>query len=128
MRYGGDDDNEYTDYSSEHDRWQGVKAVTVIEASTEDADAAQALFDADRHTFWEAEDVSGFAYAWVVFDSGVWATTSAITITALDFSALPKRCILQRSIGGSIGPFVDVAVIDLPNSPGPVQQTVCRRP
>lgn len=127
MRYGGDDDDgddEYADYSSEHDRWQGVKAVTAIEASTEVGDAAQALFDANRHTFWTAEGVSSVAYAWVAFDSGVWATTSAITITALDAAALPKRCILQRSIGGSIGPFVDVVAIDLPNSPGPYQQTV----
>jgi hypothetical protein len=82
------------------------------------------VVDGNPTTYWNSTLTSA---AYIIFDLGDYRTISSLRITPIGGSISPRRCFLQRSVTGGIGPFTSVISFTVPSSLSPAAPTMTVR-
>jgi hypothetical protein len=102
--------------------WTARQQMTI----TSDSGSSRTLYksanvvDDNPTTYWNSTTKSA---AYIIFDLGDYRTITSLRINPIGGTNSPRRCFLQRSITGGIGPFTSVISFTVPSSSSPAAPT-----
>jgi hypothetical protein len=93
--------------------WAAPQPLSIVDVSG-GRESVEMLVDPSQYTAWQSNKTR--MVSWVILDAQEFRWTTSLKIMTSDGDDAPRRCLLQKSVTSSAGPFVTVVDFTLEKS------------